>query len=163
MKKHFFGKGSEAHLEKLEKRTREFLRYALFHSPVDFSVTDSYRGEKLQNLYFRTGASQVFYPNSLHNKTDKEGKPASTAFHLLPAPARLPIPGYDIWKDRERLTYLAGIIVGLGSSFRLAFPTLDIIGIRWGGDWDNDGILNRWDGHSLDDLCHFETLFKTED
>lgn len=151
------------HIETLDSRCQAFLGWALYRSPVDFSVIEGYRGEEKQNLYFRTGASQLRYPKSLHNKTDGEGNPASLAFHVLPAPAKLPIQGYDIWQDRERLTYLAGILVGLGAAYAVenGEPT-GVLGIRTGADWDGDGIMNRNDGSSFDDLCHFSLKIRKE-
>lgn len=157
----FFGLKSKEKMDTLDKRAKSFLKWALYRSPMDFSVIEGYRGEELQNLYFRTGASQLKYPESEHNLTDGEGNPASLAFHLLPAPSKLPIQGYDIWEDRERLTYLAGIIVGLGAACAIeSGETTGVLGVRWGGDWDSDGILNRWDKHKLDDLTHYELVVK---
>lgn len=160
MERFYFGLTSKEKMNSLDKRAQAFLHYALYRSPMDFSVIEGYRGEELQNLYFRTGDSQLKFPESEHNITDKQGNPASLAFHLLPAPSKLPIQGYDIWKDRERLTYLAGIIVGLGAAYESENASTGVLGVRWGGDWDNDGILNRWDKHKLDDLTHFELVVK---
>jgi len=161
MQKFYFGIGSKDNMTSLDPRAQTFLHWALYRSPVDFSVIEGYRDKELQDFYYRTGASQLRYPNSEHNITNAEGEPASLAFHLLPAPSKLPIQGYDIWKDRERLTYLAGIIVGLGAAY--AETVTGVHGIRFGGDWDSDGILNRWDKHKLDDLTHYELVVKQGD
>lgn len=161
MERHYFGLKSKDNMDTLDKRAQAFLHYALYRSPMDFSVIEGYRGEELQNLYFRTGASQIKFPDGQHNISDSDGNPASLAFHLLPAPSKLPILDYDIWKDRERLTYLAGIIVGLGAACAIeSGETTGVKGLIWGGDWDNDGILNRHDGSSFDDLCHFSIILK---
>lgn len=161
MERYYYGLASKDNIDTLDKRAQMFLHYALYRSPMDFSVTEGYRSEELQNFYYRIGKSQKQFPNSEHNISDADGNPASLGFHLLPAPSKLPILKYDIWEDRERLTYLAGIIVGLAAAYAIESgePT-GVKGVRWGGDWDNDGILNRWDKHKLDDLTHFELVVK---
>jgi len=157
---HYFGTGSQKHKETLDKRAQDFLSWALYRSPIDFSIIEGWRGEELQNLYFRTGDSQKRWPDGEHNHTDENGKPASLAFHLLPSPTRLPDPEYNIWKDRERLTYLAAIIVTLGAVYAKTEEgkKAGVLGVRWGGDWDRDGILNRWDKSNFDDLAHYELV-----
>lgn len=161
MENHYFGVGSEKHKQTLDIRAQKFLTWALYRSPIDFSITEGWRGEALQNLYYRTGASQRKWPQGEHNHTNKNGEPASLAFHLLPSPSRLPIRDYDIWKDRERLTYLAGTIVTLGAVYAKGDgKETGVLGVRWGGDWDRDGILNRWDKSNFDDLAHYELLVK---
>ena len=94
MERHYFGLTSKENMNTLDRRAQAFLHYALRRSPMDFSVIEGYRGEELQNLYFRTGASQLKYLDSEHNITDAAGNPASLAFHLLPAPSKLrqPLP-----------------------------------------------------------------------
>jgi peptidoglycan L-alanyl-D-glutamate endopeptidase CwlK len=49
------------------------------------------------------------------------------------------------WKDRERMTYFAGFVMGIASQMDLK--------IRWGGDWNMNTELKD---NNFDDLPHFE-------
>ncbi len=51
------------------------------------------------------------------------------------------------WNDRERASYFAGYVKGI--AFKMG------IGIRWGGDWDNDTEVAD---NKFDDLVHFELI-----
>lgn len=145
-----FGQRSQRVLATLDVRLQEFLRYAILLDR-DFSVIEGYRGEALQESYFDKGLTQLHYPNSLHNKTDPEGKPASLAVHLLP----YPFDG-SIWNDRERLSYFAGWILSAGAIyFSQTHPEVERM--TWGGDWDYDGFVHD---NNFDDLTHFELSVK---
>jgi len=53
----------------------------------DVHVSWCYRDQKDQDKCFAEGTSKLKYPNSAHNRCDKDGKPRSTAmdlFRLLP-------------------------------------------------------------------------------
>ena len=102
---------------------------------MDHSILESYRGEKMQNHYFSEGKSKVRYPDSKHNN-----KP-SGAIHAAPYPID--------WNDRERMTYFAGVVLGIAHTKGIK--------IRWGGDWDQDTQVKD---NSFDDLIHFERVKK---
>jgi len=104
---------------------------------MPIKLIEGFRDETRQNLMFAEGKSQVKWPDSKHNKTNDRGFPMSYAVDMAPAPID--------WGDRERMTYLAGIVKGL--SHLLQIP------VRWGGDWDRDTELS--DNH-FDDLTHYE-------
>lgn len=109
---------------------------------IDFSVTESHRNKRKQNLYFSRGTSKVQFPNGKHNSLP------SRAVHFEPYPIKWPDkadPNYP--KQLARFYLLAGIIVGIGKT--LGYK------VRWGGDWDMDGdIMDQ----NFDDLTHFEIL-----
>ena len=99
----------------------------------DFSVIEGHRGEIMQNHYFDKGLSKKRYPEGKHNSEPSE------AIHCIPYPIN--------WKDRERMTFFAGMFIQAGRDIG--------IGIRWGGDWDQDGeVLDN----NFDDLTHFELV-----
>lgn len=97
----------------------------------DCSILCGHRNEEEQNAAFLNGKSQVQYPNGKHNTLP------SRAVDVAPYPID--------WNDRERFSYFAGLVIGVGASMGIA--------IRWGGDWDGDFDLK--DNH-FDDLVHFE-------
>jgi len=98
---------------------------------IDFGISEGHRGEALQNKAYAENKSKVRFPNSKHNK-----KP-SAAFDAFPAPLD--------WNDPQRFILLAGVIIASGA----------VLGhdIRWGGDWNENGIIKD---ESFRDLPHFE-------
>lgn len=98
----------------------------------DCSILCGHRTKEEQNALPNTN-TQVRYPNSKHNSLP------SKAVDATPYP-------YDE-DDRERFSYFAGIVIGIGASMGVA--------IRWGGDWDKDNELKD---NGFDDLMHFELI-----
>ncbi|TDM54087.1 hypothetical protein [Aliivibrio fischeri] len=98
----------------------------------DCSILCGHRTEAEQNALPSTN-TQVRFPNSKHNSVP------SKAVDATPYP-------YDK-DDRERFSYFAGIVIGVGASMGVA--------IRWGGDWDKDNELKD---NGFDDLMHFELV-----
>ncbi len=98
----------------------------------DCSILCGHRTEAEQNALPSTN-TQVRFPNSKHNAMP------SNAVDAAPYP-------YDE-DDRERFSYFAGIVIGIGASMGVA--------IRWGGDWDKDNELKD---NGFDDLMHFELI-----
>ncbi|MCE7576184.1 M15 family peptidase [Aliivibrio fischeri] len=98
----------------------------------DCSILCGHRTEAEQNALPSTN-TQVRFPNSKHNSVP------SKAVDATPYP-------YDE-DDRERFSYFAGIVIGVGASMGVA--------IRWGGDWDKDNELKD---NGFDDLMHFELV-----
>jgi len=96
----------------------------------DCTVIEGYRDkEKQDQLYPKF--TQVKFPNSKHNKQPSDGA------DVLPHPIN--------WNDMRRMYYFAGYVKAKAEELG--------IGIRWGGDWDNDTeILDN----NFNDLCHFE-------
>lgn len=109
---------------KLEKVFTEVLQVC------DCSILCGHRTEKEQNSIPGTN-TQVKFPDSKHNSYP------SKAVDATPYP-------YDE-DDRERFSYFAGIVIGVGASMGVR--------IRWGGDWDSDNELKD---NNFDDLMHFE-------
>ena len=124
-----FGDRSKKCLSQCDGKLQDVAHKAI--KVINFSVIESYRDDAKQNEYFDLGLSKLRAGESKHNV-----KP-SKAMHLVPYPID--------WKNRERFTFLAGIVIGISKE-------LDI-DIRWGGDWDSDGELTD---NGFDDLCHFE-------
>lgn len=98
----------------------------------DFSILCGWRGKEEQDRAFNEGHSKLRFPNSKHNAVASDGKPSSLAFDFSPYPASFdPYPRYSL---------IAGYLMGLGYA-RGIF-------VRWGADWDDDGIITE---HTLID------------
>lgn len=124
-----FSKSSQAKLDQCDPRIQKIFTKALHI--CDLTVVTGYRDEETQNEMFRTGKSQLWFPLGKHNVYP------SLAIDAAPYPIN--------WKDRERMTLFAGLVIGIASEMG--------INLRWGGDWDQDWQVND---NNFDDLIHFE-------
>jgi hypothetical protein len=100
---------------------------------VDCTVLVGHRSEAEQREAFRTGHSQLDWPDSKHNRQP------SLAIDIAPYPID--------WQDRERFTLFAGVVLGVADMMSIK--------MRWGGDWDRDFEVTD---NGFDDLVHFELV-----
>ena len=111
---------------------------AIKYSKVDFSIIEGYRSVEDQNKYFRQGRSMI----DGINKKGKHNYTPSLAFDFCPY-----FSGKQQWHHNPSFDYLAGTFLAIAS----LLLENNVIGsrVRWGGNWDNDGILledqNFWD------------------
>jgi len=123
---------SESSLTELETCDPSLVRVVMEVAPIfNIRVIQGHRGRDLQNQLFEKGLSKVRWPNSKHNV-----KP-SLAADIVPYPID--------WNDLKRFYYLGGLMAAVGVRKRTP--------IRWGGDWNQNGIFTDQTFH---DLCHFE-------
>jgi|TARA_R100000750_G_C2307301_1_gene81111 hypothetical protein len=124
-----FGKRSRSRLSTCDSRLQNLFNEIIKY--FDCSILEGHRGEKEQNEAYAKGNSKLRYPDGKHNKIP------SIAVDVVPYPID--------WKDRERMTYFAGFVMGIASQMDLK--------IRWGGDWNMNTELKD---NNFDDLPHFE-------
>jgi len=98
---------------------------------VDCTILEGFRGEALQNKYYREGKSGKQWPNGEHNTSP------SKAVDCMVYPID--------WKEPMRQCLFAGFVLGVAESMGIK--------LRWGGDWDGDFNLKE---HTLFDTSHFE-------
>lgn len=139
-----YGRTSTMHLDTLEPELRQLFVDLLALEVCDITIISGRRGEEEQNRLYRENRSQLQFPESRHNgdpngPLDAQGVPYSLAVDAAPYPIR--------WKDRERATLFAGLVIGYARARGLA--------LIWGGDWDRDFEVN--DNH-FDDLWHFQRV-----
>ena len=120
-----FGKRSKQRMEGLDPRLRKVLDELI--KIMDVTIIEGLRTPERQEELLKKGATKTRYSKHI------EGK----ACDLSPYPID--------WNDRERFTYMGGMVRGI--ALKLGYP------IRWGGDWDSDGELKD---NSFDDLVHIE-------
>lgn len=105
----------------------------------DFSVLCGHRGKVEQTRLFEERKTQVYWPDSKHNKTP------SLAVDIAPYPID--------WKDKGRFLFLAGAVHAVAA---LLLKQGQIShGIRWGGDWNRNG---NFKDQNFFDLPHFELV-----
>ncbi len=126
-----FSDTSGARLATCDARLQDLFGEVIGH--VDCTIIEGHRDEARQNEMFRTGKSQLRWPQGKHN--------------VLPSLAVDAAPYPIDWGDRERATLFAGLVLGLAHARGLR--------LRWGGDWNGDWQVK--DNH-FDDLWHFELM-----
>lgn len=104
---------------------------------MDIKIISGHRGEQEQDSLFNMGYSKKRFPDSWHNSNP------SRAVDLAPCPIN--------WKDRDRFILMAGIFLGIANMLG--------IGIKWGGDWNMNTLIQD---ESFQDLGHFELLDSEE-
>ena len=101
-------------LEKVHPDLQNIFKEAIKNTPIDFTITCGWRGEKEQNKAFEQGNSKLKFPQSKHNK--------------MPAMAVDAVPYPKMWdaSDSEWL---------LLSNHILATAKKLGIKLTWGGSW----------------------------
>ena len=141
-----FGKSSTAKLDTVHHELRETAVHALSWGIYDFTIVWGWRNEEQQEQAFLSGNSTKHFPDSKHNFMDAEGKPLSDAFDFAPW-CRLPDGKMGIpWKDSHAFAVVGGIILA-------AARDLGYSHLRYGGDWDMDGLTTD---QTLMDWGHVE-------
>lgn len=113
--------------EKLQRLFNEVVKF------YDCTILCGHRNEQDQNEAYRSGMSQVRWPNSKHNSNP------SVAVDVVPYPID--------WNDKVRFYHFAGFVLGIAKEMG--------INITWGGDWNRNNNLKD---QSFFDLPHFELV-----
>lgn len=142
-----FSQASEDRLRSLDPRLVEVLREAIKVTPFDWGITQTSRTIEQQREYFKAGNSRVnpdayigdlpgLYKAAKH--ITGPGMPLSRAVDVF-------IAGKEPYHVPS-LCYLAGVIRTIAE--QKGIP------VRWGGDFDRDGLL--LEVGTFHDLPHFE-------
>lgn len=97
------------------------------------TIITGHRNKADQNEMYRTGKSQLQWPDSNHNETP------SKAIDAMGDPVD--------WGDVKKATLFAGVVLGVARNMGIK--------LRWGGDWDMDWQVKD---NNFDDLAHFELV-----
>lgn len=157
-----FGKRSEENLSEVKEDLELILRLGLKRSKVDFGIYEGSRSVETQRTHFKNGASSIdpdSYPSleALCSKAKHivieghEYYDKSRAVDILVAEK---YNGKNLTFDYIHLSYIAGVLMSV--SEELYEQGLVVHKIRWGGDWDGDGIIAL--DHKLKDLVHIELV-----
>jgi len=143
MKKEF-SKSSAAKLSTCHKDMQLIMNTAIGVSDVDFGIAEGHRVIALQQKYFKEGKSKI---DGIKRK-GKHNYIPSMAADIFPF-----IEGRADW-DNSHLNYISGIIHAVAEMLILQGKITHRI--RWGGNWDMDGVILR--DQSFDDRPHFELV-----
>jgi len=137
-----FGQGARSKLQPCHPDLVSIAELALDMSPYDFTIVHGWRGEDVQNALFDSGASTKRWPMSKHNHCDGDGVPMSLAIDFAPW-----VGGTIPWKETHIFAVIAGLLMAAASSTGVK--------VRWGGDWDSDGLTSD---QKLMDWGHLELV-----
>lgn len=132
-----FGKASAERLSKLAYPLQFVLMDAI--KVMDFSIIETARDKQTQDNYYKTGLSQLKYPESMHNKTPAlafdiypyvKGIGALTLHPLqierIADERKVSLREAEIW-SRNQYYKLNGVI--------MACAKARDVQLTWGGDW----------------------------
>lgn len=139
-----FGKTSKQRLSTCHPDLILIMEEALKLSFVDFGIAQGYRTIEEQQKFFKEGKSKI----DGINKKSKHNYNPSMAVDIFAY-----YNGKAQW-DVSHLSFLGGLITGV--AMRLKQENKISHTIRWGGNWDSDGIIIS--DQTFQDLPHFELI-----
>ncbi|GAF68680.1 unnamed protein product, partial [marine sediment metagenome] len=118
-------------------------------TPVDFGISEGHRSLERQKELYDQGKSKI----DGINKKGKHNYSPSLAIDLYAYHPDIEVRkklAYDV----PTLCIIAGVIISCADELKAKGDIKH--SIRWGGNWDNDGVI-LYD-QSFDDLPHFELV-----
>ena len=144
-----FGNKSKEKLYDCHRDLQKIMTLAISKSKVDFGISEGFRSIERQNQLFIEGKSKI----DGYNKKGKHNYNPSLAVDIFAYHSDIKIRR-KIAYDKMTLAYIGGVI---DSSAQELYNKGEITHlIRWGANWDNDGIIDY--DQSFDDFPHFELI-----
>jgi len=143
------GKGSLKKLESVHHDLVKIIKLAITRTPVDFGISEGHRTLERQKELYDQGKSKI----DGINKKGKHNYSPSLAIDLYAYHPDIEVRkklAYDV----PTLCIIAGVIISCADELKAKGDIKH--SIRWGGNWDNDGVI-LYD-QSFDDLPHFELV-----
>ena len=143
------GKGSLKKLESVHHDLVKIIKLAITRTPVDFGISEGHRSLERQKELYDQGKSKI----DGINKKGKHNYSPSLAIDLYAYHPDIEVRkklAYDV----PTLCIIAGVIISCADELKAKGDIKH--SIRWGGNWDNDGVI-LYD-QSFDDLPHFELV-----
>lgn len=139
-----FGKTSTERLDTCHHELKLIMKESLIVSVVDFGIAEGHRPTERQQLFFKQGLSKI---DGINVKGKHNYKP-SRAVDVYAY-----VNGKASWAEKD-LCYLAGVITATAERLRREGKIQSKI--RWGGNWDSDGVIIT--DQSFIDLPHYELV-----
>lgn len=144
-----FGKTSKTRLATCHNDLQKVLQLAISRSRIDFGISEGHRSLKRQKQLFDEGRSKI---DGIKKKGKHNYHPSLAADIYIYHPD--PEVRSKLLYDKPSLCYIAGVIISCAGE--LLEKDEISHSIRWGGNWDRDGIILQ--DQSFDDLPHFELV-----
>ena len=144
-----FGSRSKEKLATMHEDLQKVFKLAVKRSSIDFGIAEGHRSIERQYELFKQGKSKI-------DGKEKKGKhnynPSLAgdiyAYHPDAETRR------KIAYDKNSLSYIAGVVESCAKELYNAGEIEHLI--RWGGNWDRDGVILL--DQSFDDYPHFELI-----
>ena len=144
---HIFGIRSFKKLATCHKDLQLIMKESLMVSRVDFGISEGHRTVERQHQLFLEGKSKI-------DGIDRKGKHNMSPSHAVDIYAYH--PNIEMRRkmayDKITLAYIAGVVIT--TAMRLFEEGKIDYTIRWGANWDLDGVIHF--DQSFDDYPHFE-------
>lgn len=142
-----FGRRSKQQLDTCHEDLQKIHQLAITRTRIDYGIAEGHRSVERQQQLFAEGKSKIDGVDRLskHNQTPSL---ATDIYIYHPDPGLRSKLAYD----KGSLCYVAGIIISC--SEELIEKGEVSHRIRWGGNWDKDGVIIQ--DQSFNDLPHFE-------
>jgi len=144
-----FGKNSQGKLNTCHKDLQLIFNKVISISKVDFGISEGHRSVERQNELYIQGKSKI----DGINKLGKHNHYPSQAVDIFAYHANREVRS-KLAYDKSHLGYIAGIVDAVAEELYLEGKITHKI--RWGGNWDSDGIIDF--DQSFDDYPHFELI-----
>ena len=147
-----FGQRSNTELSGCHRDMQLIHRTAIKSIPVDYTVIEGKRSDEKQLEYFLAGKSRIDPRNPELKKKGKHLREPSEATDIMIAESH---NGEKLSWNPIHFSFVAGYLIRVSQELYEKGETEYLL--RWGGDWDMDGIICL--DQTLDDMPHFE-LYK---
>ena len=136
-----YSKKSKAILKTVHEDLQLIFNEYIKQATVDISIMEGIRTAERQNHLYLQKLSKL----DGYNKISK---------HQLGRAIDIAIYGTNNIYDENHLCFVAGNLIGIAKKL-YEEDKIDYI-LRWGGNWDNDGIIIK--DQNFKDLVHFELM-----
>lgn len=149
MNKFKFGTKSAEKLSQCHADLQLIMNTALSRSKIDIGISEGHRSVEKQNEYFQQGKSKI---DGITRKGKHNHLP-SLAVDVYIYHPELEMRRKIVY-SKSHLAYFAGIVDSVAWELYNDKQVSHVI--RWGGNWDGDGIIDF--DQSFDDYPHFELV-----
>ena len=139
-----FSKSSLDALQTCHEDLQVIMKQGIIVSDVDFGISEGYRSPEIQFMYFQQGKSKI---DGIQRKGKHNYRPSMACDYFAF------IDGEASW-DPEHITYLSGMFRAISEMY--LHRGLIKHRVRWGGNWDMDGIILI--DQTFDDRPHIELI-----
>jgi peptidoglycan L-alanyl-D-glutamate endopeptidase CwlK len=153
-----FGRKSKVEIKTCHSDLQKIFNLAITRSKVDFGVSEGSRSIRVQKEYYAIGRTVELHRRTI---TNVDGVTTLSKHNKLPSDAGDIFIWHPISSIRENImynqlhmSYVAGIIDSCAKELFDAGEITHLI--RWGGNWDGDGIIAL--DQNFNDLPHFELI-----
>lgn len=148
-----FGKKSTTELSTCHRDMQVINRVGIKDCPVDYGIHEGHRTEEKQLEYFLAGDSRI---DPRVPELKAKGKHLSSPSMAIDIHVSENHKGKSLAWDDVHLSFVAGYLIRVSHELWEKGEIEHVL--RWGGDWDSDGIIAI--DQNLKDMPHLELVFK---